>query len=458
MIRWFATVALAALCVGFLASSPAAADEAKPLKAGLFSIDVSPTVGKPLAYDPTKGTEDPLSFKGVVLIGDDKPIVLGAIDWIGVANDGQKMFREAIAEAAGTTVDRVEVHALHQHDAPSCDPSAHALLEPLGIADEFLDIDLARDAVARSAEAVKKAVAEARPVSHVGLGEGIVEKVASNRRVMGPDGKVAHVRWSATKAPEIRAAPEGTIDPKLKMISLWDGEEPIVAMTFYATHPQSYYRTGLASADFPGIARDQRQEATGIPHIHFNGASGNITAGKYNDGATENRQILADRVRAGMDKAWEATVKSPIKAADLDWKVVPVALPIDPRLDEEELEKTVNNEEAPSRQRYVAARCLVWLRRCKNGETVNTSRLSLGDKGRALFMPGELFVEYQLAAQKLRPDLFVAMAAYGEYGPGYIGTKEAYSQGGYETQVRVSRTAPEVEDVLNEAIAELLKD
>jgi len=40
-------------------------------------------------------------------------------------------------------------------------------------------------------------------------------------------------------------------------------------------------------------------------------------------------------------------------------------------------------------------------------------------------MPGELFIEYQLAAQNTRPDEFVTMAAYGEYGPGYIGTRIA---------------------------------
>ena len=458
MTRWLATAALAALCLAPWSSGAALGDEAKPLKAGVFSIDASPTVGEPLAYDPTKGTLHPLSLKGVVLIGDDKPIVLGAIDWIGVANDGHRIFREALAEAAGTTADRVEIHALHQHDAPACDPSANAILEPYGIQGEFFDMALFRDVVARGAEAVKKAVAEARPVSHVGLGEGIVEKVASNRRVMGPDGKVAHVRWSSCKDPAVIAAPEGTIDPKLKMVSLWEGDKPIAVMTFYATHPQSYYRTGLANPDFPGIARDQRQEATGVPHIHFNGAGGNITAGKYNDGSTENRQILADRVKAGMDKAWEATVKSPTTAADLGWGSIPVALPVDPRLDEKALEATVANEDAPARQRGNAARDLAWVRRCKNGETINISCLRLGDKARVLHMPGELFIEYQLAARDLRPDLFVAMAAYGDYGPGYIGTKKSYSEGGYETQAHVSRVAPEVEDALNAAVADLLSD
>ena len=71
-------------------------------------------------------------------------------------------------------------------------------------------------------------------------------------------------------------------------------------------------------------------------------------------------------------------------------------------------------------------------------------------------MPGELFVEYQLAAQKMRPDSPVVMAAYGDYGPGYIGMAHSYTQGGYETGP-VSRVAPEVESVLMSAMRELLK-
>ena len=84
-----------------------------------------------------------------------------------------------------------------------------------------------------------------------------------------------------------------------------------------------------------------------------------------------------------------------------------------------------------------AARDLVFLRRNKAGYKININCLRLGN-ARVLYLPGELFVEYQLAAQKMRPDLFVAMAAYGEYSPGYIGTKISYGQGGYETG-RVSR-------------------
>jgi len=77
---------------------------------------------------------------------------------------------------------------------------------------------------------------------------------------------------------------------------------------------------------------------------------------------------------------------------------------------------------------------------------------SKSELGRALsahaisLPPGELFVEYQLAAKKMRNDLFVTMAAYGDGGPGYIPTAIAFKQGGYEaSDTTGSRLLPEVE-------------
>ena len=98
---------------------------------------------------------------------------------------------------------------------------------------------------------------------------------------------------------------------------------------------------------------------------------------------------------------------------------------------------------------------LVWLRRCLAGETINLGCLRIGS-ARILHMPGELFVEYQLAAQAMRPELFVAMAAYGDYAAAYIGTEIAYIQGGYETQPTSSNVSPGVEGVLLDGLRRLL--
>ncbi len=231
---------------------------AEPLRVGVFAVDASPPVGSPLAYDPTKGVETPLACQGIVLVGAEKPIVLCALDWIGIANGGQDVFRQRLAKAAGTETSRVAVHALHQHDAPRCDFAAEELLNHHGVRGVGFDPVFAREVIDRAAAAVREAIASATPVTHLGTGSGEVEKVASNRRILGPDGKVQYVRWTATADPKVRAFPAGTIDPQLKMISFWNDDQPIVAITFYATHPQSYYRTGLANPDFPGLAQRAR--------------------------------------------------------------------------------------------------------------------------------------------------------------------------------------------------------
>ena len=262
------------------------------LRVATFDVDASPPIGSPLAYDPTEGIQSPLSCRGIVILGADQPIVLCAVDWIGIASGGQTLFKERLARAAGTTPDRVAVHTLHQHDAPRCDFAAEELLAQHEASGAGFDPAFALNVAQNAAASIRSALPRARPVTHLGLGEGTIEKVASNRRILGEDGKVKHTRYTATKDPKIRAFPAGTIDPQLKLIAFYDEGTPLAVLTYYATHPQSYYRTGLANPDFPGMARNARQETTGIPHIHFNGAGGNIGAGKWNDGEPANRQVL----------------------------------------------------------------------------------------------------------------------------------------------------------------------
>lgn len=448
-------IALLVIAIMLSIATTSHCQEGVTLKVGVFSVDASPAVGSPLAYDPCKAVELPLTAKGIVILGADKPIVLFSIDWIGIANDGHKLFREKLAAAAGTDPSRVAVHAIHQHDAPVCDQSAYEILEKEGIAEKFLDKKLALDVLDRAAKAIEVAIKEAKPVTHMGTGKGIVEKVASNRRIMGADGKVVAVRYTATKDEKLRNEPVGLIDPELKMISFWNGDKPIVALTYYATHPQSYYRTGLANPDFPGMARNEQEKVTGAPHIHFNGAGGNIGAGKWNDGSPANRPILASRVAAGMKAAWESTKKSPIAVADVKWAVEKVALPAGRHLEAKLLEATVADKSADATARANAAYDLAWLRRAEKSDPFEIGCLTLGST-RILHMPGELFVEYQLAAQRMRPDLFVAMAAYGDYGPGYIGTAISYSEGGYETSPRATRVDERSEALLMPVLERLL--
>ena len=140
-----------------------------------------------------------------------------------------------------------------------------------------------------------------RPCSHIGVGEAKVDRSAATRRLLGDDGKIWAVRWTKSPDPAGRAAPEGLIDPMLRTIGFYDGDEPLALLHYYAVHPTSIDGTGQVTPEFVGLAREQRTAESGVPHIYFTGCAGNITAGKYNDGNPANRQLFTGRVLDAME-------------------------------------------------------------------------------------------------------------------------------------------------------------
>lgn len=423
------------------------------LNLSAFDIDVTPPIGSVMAYNPVVNTWDMgLRARGVVLSGAGKPIVICAVDWIEINNESQDAFKKALADAAGTIPERVEVHTVHQHDSPMSDFSSEKMLKEAGIAPASFEGTFQREAISRLAASVRKSLDQSQPVTHIGLGKAQVYQVASARRIIGADGLVKATRYSSTTDPGVRAEPEGVIDPTVSLISFWNKEKPIAVLSYYATHPQSYYRTGIPNPDFPGIARFYRQLS--VPealHIHFDGAGGNITAGKYNDGSKENRGILAARLADGMQRAWESTKFESVTPADIDWYREPVDLKPSEKL------ATMRNQLKTIDSVTIRNNIfkLAWYERYKSGYKMNITCMKIGT-ARILFMPGELFVEYQLAAKAERPDLFVTMAAYGDCGTGYIGTAVAYKQGGYETG-EASAVTSQAEGALMSAIKSLLQ-
>lgn len=426
-----------------------------PLHLATFTCDVTPPEDHPLCGGwilPVRGVDDPLRALGVVLLGVGKPVVLCVVDWTGLRNEAFRAWRRALADAAHTTPEHVSLHTVHPHNAPFADVGAEKLIAAAGAA-KSLDLKYFDECVKKSCDALRGALPKAARFTHVGTGMAEVKEVASNRRVLGPDGKVKFTRTSATKNAEARAAPEGLIDPKLRTLSFWDGDTPLAALHFYACHPMSYYGDGRVSADFCGLARQKFQDETKVFQVYFNGCGGNVTAGKYNDGAKENRAVLRDRVHAAMAASWKGTKRTAVDG--WAWRFEPVKLPPrkEPSFGEAESRKALDDKKATDAKRNNAAFQLAWLNRLATPIEVNC--LDFGGTVLNLFLPGEAFVEYQLAAQKMRPDAVVNVAAYGDDGPGYIPTATAYLEGGYEPTVALA--GPETEDILRKAMRKLLQ-
>ncbi|MCG3147183.1 MAG: hypothetical protein PCFJNLEI_00621 [Verrucomicrobiae bacterium] len=432
------------------------------LKVGTFEADITPPLGTvaPYGMGPAfNRVTDPLYAKGIVILpAGQEPIVLCALDWVSLAGSGYDAFREALAKAVGTKVQRVSVHVIHVHGAPCCDFATEELAAAHGCGGLHFNVEAGRAAVAATAEAARQTLAKAVPITHVGVGKGRVEKVASTRRLIGDDGKMKYWRGSGpARDPIMFDLPEGLIDPDVRLIALWNGDQPVAALTYYATHPMSHYGDGELSADFVGIARKMRDEAVrGVRHIYFNGGGGNIAPGKYNTDGLGSRPVLAQRLAAGMAAAWDQAKlnRQPLKAGDVAWRFAPIQLPLKPNLTEESLLKKLDDSKIDKLERVFIAEDLVFVRRNSGAAPIELSRLTLGP-AEVVNYPGEPVIEYQLAAQAMRPDRFVCFAGYAEYGPVYISTELGHFQGGFEAE-RWCRTSALAERVLITATRKLL--
>jgi len=414
------------------------ADDEKSWALGTFAIDVTPPDGHMLftgGFQRSTGVTTRLEARGFVLLPpsghDTKAIVVCSVDWGEIRNDAYNAWRDTLAKAVGTERKQVLVTSIHQHDTALADLTAEKVLRDAGSEHQVIDPAFHDDVLDRLAVVAKQASANAKPVTHFGIGRAKVERIASNRRYVLEDGSVHYNRGSATTNLSAQRAPEGDIDPWLRTLSFWNGDQALCALSVYATHPMSYYRTGKTDADFPGIARRKRQEdEPEVFQIYASGCSGNVTAGKYNDGSRENRQPLAERLYQAMVDAWSATERRALGENGIAFRLAKLRL--EPRVTDgyaiDDLKKTIA-EKSDARSHCMSALGLSWHAHADDPEhRIDVPAIDLGDAV-LLLLPGEIYVEYQLYANEIAgAERTVLTMGYGESGPGYIPPERAWQE------------------------------
>lgn len=420
-----------------------------------FRFDVTPPKGHSLCggwIKPVSDYDDPLEAVGYVLLGAGRPLVFCVVDWTGILNDAHRQWCVALAEAAGTTPERVTVHCVHQHNAPFVCFESARLLEGQPDLPRVFERDFFRQVLDRARTSVAEAIPRARAVTHVARGEARVNEVAANRRVArDAAGRVTVMRGSACKDPSLAALPEGLIDPMLRTVAFYDRGTKLAASHYYATHPMSYYGDGRVSSDFCGLARRRRQQdEPGCLHLYYTGCAGNVAAGKYNNGTPEARVQLTRRMYEGI-VASEATLR-PEPVGRISWRTQSVVPVINPRIAIDALEELMTKRRDAVVLRMRPAFKLAFLHRCRRADPFTLGALQVNDVT-SLYLPSEPFVEFQLRAQGLaqRP---VAVAAYGDGGAWYIPTQDEYAAGGYE--VDYAFVGPEMDAAVDRALRVLL--
>ncbi len=414
-----------------------------------FRVDVTPPLGHACmggGISPVKSVAQPLEARGFVLtVPPERPFVVASFDWCEIRGSAYDDWRAALAEVAQTEPQRVMISATHVHDAPVMDPEAEFLLRaaeqsgawkklpapapqaPIQLASVCWP-DFNRLCIQRAKAALAEALKKPRTITHFGTGRARVERISANRRFMLPNGGISHGRGSRSGGnAEAAAAGEGDIDPWLRTLSFWDGETPVCALHSYAVHPMSLYGSGVVGIDFVGLAREKFQaEHPGVLTLYASGASGNVTAGKYNDGSDAAREGLIQRLHAAMAAAWAQTERHELKTPAFRNAKIPLGARNTIAHTEATLRHRLLTDPAPF-GRAESAMGLAWYERVKSGHQIDLPCVDLG-AAQLLLLPAEAYVEFQLYAQSLRPESFVMCLGYGECGPGYIPIERAWRE------------------------------
>ena len=166
--------------------------------------------------------------------------------------------------------------------------------------------------------------------------------------------------------------------------------------------------------------------------------------------------VLAERLAKGMKDAYAAIKKEPIDASKVSWRFTTAALPVSKLYNTKELKAKVADDSVKEKDRLAAARNLHLERAAARPVRQLTCNAYKSAPLMSCTCPASCSSSINSPPRRCSPNSPVMMAAYGDYGMGYMGTSISYTQGGYETGP-AWRVGPEVEAALMKAMFELLK-
>ncbi len=293
----------------------------------------------------------------------------------------------------------------HTHSAPEVGPPAmyRALL---GRSNHEWSRDYTNDVISALIRGVKEATAKLEPAS-IEIGSGI-SLANINRRAKDVDGTVT-----------LGLNPDGPVDHQIGLLSLVRPDHSVIAVVAnFAMHGTVLSGQNLEiSGDAPGITASYVEEKIGAPMLYANGAAGNIAPiysvypSAESGHLSQFRVLLGDRILAGIKSSLrpsmgdlrleldEITVETPMKQG-FSWP--------------EELSRYAAQTASGISVVRLPVRLL------KIGDTVIWSA------------PVELFCEIAMEIRKSSPFTNTFYFGYTNGWLGYLPTRAAFGEGGYE--------------------------
>jgi hypothetical protein len=456
--RLAASIAALCLCLLAVGAEPRRLHADETFKAGFAEREITPEIGmeSPGGYGKSfhRSIHDPCKVRAAVFDDGQSKVAIVGIDAIGIRRDTVQKVRKAIAEKTGIAPEAILIGASHSHSSgpvawikPGEFDQASPLVQKLAY-EQSTNVDLKY--LSRVEQALIDAVSSAhdgRIAARAGVGRGLEDKVAFNRRFRMRDGR--EVTHPGLGNPEI-VAPAGPVDPEVGVVGAWDSSNPnklLGCIVNFACHATT--SPGGASANYIYYLEKAIQGYYGKDAVvvFLAGASGDVTQvdnrSEYsNPGGERWAQLVGGKVGAEALKVlltMEPGTLSPVAHRTRTWTIARRA-PAPERV-AKCLEIVQQERSKVDATEWTFAKEIVVLdamikQEAGAGVEVEVQAVQLGP---AVFVtdPAEYFCRYglEIKASSGFPFTFPVSLANGCVG--YVPTEDAFGPqgGGYETRL-----------------------
>ena len=438
-----------------------------PLKAACTEADITPPLGGSMpGYFRDRratGVLDRLRVKVLYLAQGDESVALAACDLIGMGAPLVARIRARVKELTKTPPRHVWVHCTHTHTGGMLPRGSDFTSDAEAIYPGFfqgkVDEKWVRQLVERSADAVVRAARAAAVETRLTLHAGREPTVAHYRRFVMKDGSV---RTNPGRGNPNIVRPAGTIDPRLHVLRCADRR---VLVVLYGLHPDCVGGTRY-SADFPHHLSEVLRHALGAEWrvLFLNACCGNINHinvkdPKQKSGPEESKRIGQALALAALEALKKGrTLTGPLRARSRE---VVCKLRRPRAEDVRQAETLLRTYKETGKNPFgfnelFAPAALVLARTKDRTHSAEIAALRLGSFALS-FMPGEVFVELGREVEDASPFKPTRTVGLTNGGMGYIPTRRAYTEGGYEAGYRSARYEPDTGHAWAAAAAGLLK-
>ncbi len=452
MNRFFGWPLALAASVGFAGAVPA---QGPVFKAGFAERDITPEVGSevPGGYGKaySRSVHDPCKVRAAVFDDGTSRVALVGVDALGIDRRTVLAARKGITERTGIPGDAVLIGASHSHSSgplvwvmPGEYDGDSELVRKL--ADQHstcADVKYLRRVERAIVEAVGAANGR-RVEAKGGVGKGIEDKVAFNRRFRMRDGRT--VTHPGQGNPDI-VEPAGPTDPEVGVVGAWDASGKLLGCVVnFACHATT--SPGGISANYICYLEKAIQGyfSKDTIVVFLAGASGDITQvdnrSPYKNPTGERwAQLVGGRVGAEAVKVLlgvEPGALAPVAARTKVWPIrrrVP-----DPERVRQALAAVEHDPPARGdRTEWTFAKETVLLDAKLKREPAVEVEVQAVQVGPAVFLttPAEYFCAYGLEQKAHSGFPFTFPVSLANGCVGYVPTEEAFgpSGGGYETRL-----------------------